>query len=227
MLGLAAAAAAAPALLVPAAPAEAQARRDWTRNVVRTAEGGFRMGNPAAAVKLVEYGSITCPHCAQFSADASVALRSRYVRSGRVSFEYRPYMIFPTDPGAFMLLDCLGPAGFFPAAEQLYAEQATWSARFRSLPQAEVQRIRALPPLAQAAAIARSAGVDRYFRARGMTARQVDSCLADQAGLDRLVEATRRAGAIGVAGTPTFFINGLSVGTQDWTRLEPMLAADE
>ncbi|HEX2762279.1 MAG TPA: thioredoxin domain-containing protein, partial [Allosphingosinicella sp.] len=41
--------------------------RDWTRTVVATPEGGFRMGNPAARVKLVEYGSLTCGHCAAFS----------------------------------------------------------------------------------------------------------------------------------------------------------------
>lgn len=224
---LAAVAAAAPALLMPAAPAEAQAKRDWSRTAVRTAEGGYRMGNPAATVRLVEYGSITCPHCARFAADSSASLRSRHIRSGRVSFEYRPYLIFPTDPGAFMLLDCLPPGQFFATAERLYAEQPVWSARFRALPQAEVRRIRALGPLQQAGAIAKAAGIDGYFRARGMTARQVDACLADQSRLDRLVAATRRAGALGVQGTPTFFINGLAVGAQDWSALEPMLGEDE
>lgn len=224
LAALAAAAAALPAALVPAQPAAAQANRDWTRTVVRTPDGGFRMGNPNSAVKLIEYGSITCPHCAQFSAEASAALRSRYIRSGRVSFEYRPYLIFPTDPGTFMLLNCLGPAGFFPTAEQLYAEQASWSARFRGLPRAEVERIRALPPLEQSAAIARAAGIDQYFRRRGMTAARVDACLADQAGLDRLVEINRRAEQLGVRGTPSFLLNGRLIGPQEWSTLEPMLA---
>lgn len=224
LAALTSAAAALPALLAPSAPAAAQASRDWTRSVVRTPYGGYLMGNPAAATRVVEYGSITCPHCARFSADASAALRSRYIRSGRVSFEYRPYLIFPTDPGAFMLLDCLGPNGFFPAAEELYAEQATWSGRFRELPQAEVQRIRALPPIEQTAAIARAAGIDQYFRRRGMTAAQVNACLADGAGLDRLIEVTNHARAHGVASTPSFFLNDRSIGAQDWSSLEPMLA---
>lgn len=224
LTALAATAAAASAAFAPVAPAAAQTQRDWTRTVVRTPEGGFRMGNPNAAVKLVEFGSIACPHCAHFSADAAAALRSRYVRSGRVSFEYRPFVIFPTDPGAFMLLDCLGPSGFFPTAEQLYGAQAAWSARFRSLPDGEVERLAALPALEQAAALARAAGLDQYFRDRGMSAAQVDACLADQARLDRIAEATRRASAAGVQGTPSFMINGRLVGSQDWSTLEPMLA---
>ena len=217
------AAAAVPVLVAPAHPAEAQAQRDWSRTVALTPEGGVRMGNPEAGLKLVEYGSITCPHCAQFSADSAAALRSRYVRSGRVSFEYRPYLIFPTDPGAFLLLGCLGPAGFFPAAEQLYAEQVAWSGRFSSLPRAERERIRALPPLEQTAAIVRAAGIDRYFLSRGMSQARIDACLADELALDRLADITERAGAIGVQGTPTFLLNGRLIGGQEWSTLEPML----
>ena len=216
------AAAAVPAVTSPH-PAEAQAR-DWSRTVAVTPEGGFRMGNPEASLKLVEYGSITCPHCAQFSADSSAALRSSYVRSGRVSFEYRPYLIFPTDPGAFLLLSCLGPGGFFPAAEQLYAEQAAWSDRFRALPRAELQRIRALPPIEQTAAIVRAAGIDQYFLDRGMSAARIDACLADRSALDRLVAITERAGTLGVQGTPTLLTNGRLVGAQEWSTPEPMLA---
>src|SRR5919112_206229 len=92
----------------PAQPRAAQAQRDWTRIVVATPQGVFRMGNPAATVRLVEYGSITCPHCAAFEAEGGATLRNQYVRSGRVSWEYRPFMLFPTDPGVFMLLRCQG-----------------------------------------------------------------------------------------------------------------------
>src|SRR5436309_16013442 len=90
------------ALAVLAAPALASAapqrghappavHRDWSLVAVRTPEGGVRIGNPAAPVKLVEYGSITCPHCAAFSAEAAAALRASYVGPGRVSWEYRHY----------------------------------------------------------------------------------------------------------------------------------------
>jgi protein-disulfide isomerase len=200
------------------------AHRDWSQVVVRTPEGGVRIGNPAAPVKAIEYGSITCPHCAVFSNESALALRSRHVRSGRVSWEYRPYLIFPTDPGLFMLLNCLGPARFFPATEQLYATQRDWVARIRALPAGEYERMQGLSPIEQSSALVRAAGLDRFFRARGLSEAQINACLADRAAMERLIAISRRANELGVTGTPTFFINGRSVGTQDWARLEPMLA---
>jgi protein-disulfide isomerase len=201
------------------------AQRDWSQIAVRTPEGGVRIGNPAAAVKLVEYGSITCPHCAAFSREASAALRTRYVRSGRVSWEYRPYLIFPTDPGVFLLLSCLAPSRFFPAVEQLYATQPAWVGRVQALPPAQRQQFQSLAPNQQAAALVRATGLEGFFGARGMSAPQINACLANRAGIERLAAISRHANELDVYGTPIFFINGRSVGTQDWARLEPMLTA--
>ena len=211
----------------PAAPQRARAavHRDWNLVAVRTPEGGVRIGNPAAPIKLVEYGSITCPHCAAFSAEATAILRASQVRSGRLSWEYRPYLIFPTDPAAFMLLSCLPPSRFFPAAEQLYASQRSWFGRVQALPPAELQRLQALPPIQMSAGMIHAAGLDAFFRAQGLSQAQVNACLANRAGLDRLVAISRHANELGVEGTPSFFINGRSVGTQDWARLQPMLTA--
>ena len=208
----------------PAQRRAAVAQRDWSQIAVRTPEGGVRIGNPDAPVKLVEYGSITCPHCAEFSAEAAMALRTRHVRSGRVSWEYRPFLIFPTDPGLFILLNCLSPSRFFPATEQLYATQRAWVGRVQALPQAQLQQIASMPPSQQAAALAHATGLDPFFRARGLTAPQINACLANRAGVDRLVAISRHAGELGVGGTPTFLINGRLVGSLDWARLEPMLS---
>src|SRR3954469_1111222 len=120
------------------------AQRDWSLVATRTPEGGVRIGNPAAPMKLVEYGSISCPHCAAFSGEAAAALRTRYVRTGRASWEYRPYLIFPTDPGLFMLLSCLAPARFFPATEALYATQSQWYGRVQALPADQLQTIQSM-----------------------------------------------------------------------------------
>jgi protein-disulfide isomerase len=201
------------------------AHRDWSLVTMRTPEGGVRIGNPAAPVKLIEYGSITCPHCAAFSAEAGPALRAGQVRAGRLSWEYRPYLIFPTDPAIFMLLNCLPPTRFFPAAEALYASQRQWFGRVQALPPAELQRLQALPPIQMSAAMVRAAGLDAFFRARGLSAAQINACLANGAALQRLVGITRHANELGLEGTPSFFINGRSVGTPDWARLQPMLTA--
>src|SRR5205085_7269252 len=73
-----------PAAAVP----QKRAAADWTKTVIATPEGGFRMGNPRAKVRLVEYGSLTCPHCRHFAATATGPLKA-YVKSGRLSFDYR------------------------------------------------------------------------------------------------------------------------------------------
>ena len=197
---------------------------DWREVVTATPEGGFRMGNPNAPVKLVEYASITCHVCADFSEQGGAALRDQYVRSGQVSWEYRPYMIFPTDPGIFMLLRCLGPQAFFRVSEQLYADHATWSARLQTIPAEQARQMEAMPPAQQAALLIRATQLDQFFRQRGLPETRMNACLADPNNLQQLGEITRRAGAEdGVGGTPTFIINGEKTQAGNWAQLEPLL----
>ena len=197
---------------------------DWTEVVSATPEGGFRMGNPDAPVKLVEYASPTCPYCAAFAREGVPTLRDRYVRSGQVSWEFRTYMNHPTDPGISLLLHCRGAGPFFQLAEQLYATQDAWVARLQALPPAEQQRIQSAPPAQAAAELMRAAGLDEFFRQRGMPQSRIDSCLADQAGLARLAEINARGERDGITGTPNFLINGVLVaGASSWAQLEPRL----
>ena len=208
--------------------------QDWTQTVEETPEGGYRMGNPNAPVKLLEYASISCPHCAEFTAEGSEQLRERYVKSGQVSWEYRPFLLFPTDPGVFMLLRCQGPQAFFRLADQLYATQRDWLGRTQTLGQAELARLQALSPQQQAGELAKAIGVDQFFRQRGMPQARIDQCLADQAGLTRLAEIQQHGSREdNVTGTPTFFLNGQKLdGVGYWNRpgnaeqsLEPKLRA--
>ena len=87
--------------LAPAAsaPPRKAAAADWTRTVAMTPAGGFRMGNPAAKATLIEYGSLTCPHCGHFAAEATPEIRS-LVRSGELSFEYRSFVLNAPDVAA-------------------------------------------------------------------------------------------------------------------------------
>ncbi len=81
--------------------------------MARTPEGGFRMGNPAASVKLIEYFSTTCPHCAHFAAEGTPVLVRNYVRTGRVSLEYRNYVLNGLDVAASFISRCAAPRGLF------------------------------------------------------------------------------------------------------------------
>jgi protein-disulfide isomerase len=198
---------------------------DWTQTVTETPDGGYRMGNPNAPVKLVEFASITCPHCGEFAEAGTAPLRDKYVKSGQVSWEYRPFMIFPTDPGVFQLLRCQGAQPFFTAIEQLYADQHNWAGRLQSLTQDQAQQIQSLPPTARSRAFVQAVGLEDFFRQRGMPQARIESCLADTSGLDRLTEITRKAGdEHEITGTPTFMINGevsRDIGTPPfWPQLE-------
>ncbi|MEA3051931.1 MAG: hypothetical protein QOG72_834 [Sphingomonadales bacterium] len=199
---------------------------DWTQTVARTAEGGFRMGNPNAPVKLVEYGSLSCPHCAEFEERGAPQLRDKYVKSGQVSWEFRTYLLFPTDPGVSMLLHCQGPDAFFPLVEQLYADQAGWMGRIQQLPRDQQEAIQSMPPRDAAALVVRAGGLDEFFRQRGMPGSRIQSCLADPAGVETIASIKQRGDEEGVNGTPSFFINGKRYeGPANWAGLEPELRA--
>ncbi len=197
---------------------------DWTQVVATTPEGGFRMGNPEAPVKLVEYGSLSCPHCAEFEEQGVPTLRETYVKSGQVSWEFRTYLLFPTDPGISLLLNCQSADAFFPAVEQLYKDQRNWMTRIQQMPPDQLQALGSMSPRDGAATVVRVAGFDEFFRQRGMPQAQIQSCLADPAGLEKVAEIKRKGDEAGVNGTPSFFINGKVIeNAANWRGLEPAL----
>lgn len=198
---------------------------NWTEIVTETPEGGYRMGNPDAPVKLLEYASISCPACANFSNTAHDELTERYVKSGQVSWEYRPFMVSPTDPGVFQLLRCQGAQPFFALTEQLYASQSEWLGRLRQLSESQMTALSNMPPQQQAGELAKAIGMDQFFRQRGMPQARVDQCLSDASGLQRLAEIQNVGIRDGVSGTPTFMINGTPAEVISWPELEPKLRA--
>jgi protein-disulfide isomerase len=227
-LGVLLAAVGAATLALPAADAAparraAPAARDWARTVVATPEGGFRMGNPSARVKLVEYGSLTCGHCAAFARDGMAGLVGRYVRSGKVSYEYRNYILNGLDIAASLVARCGGPARFFPVADKLYATQRQWMGRVSALTPAQKAQLNALPEAQRLPRLAEVVGLLQLGAQHGIAPGQAKGCLADQAGLDRLGKMAQAAETLGVGGTPTFLLNGANIGTHTWGTLEPIL----
>ena len=216
------AAAAALLMVSPAAAAPQKKATDWTRTVAATPDGGFRMGNPHAKVKLVEYGSLTCPHCRLFAQTAAVPLKA-YVKSGRVSFEYRNFILNGIDVAASLVARCGGTSRFFPMVDKLYATQDEWVGRISNLPEAEKERIRALSDGQRLVRLAEAGGIQKLAANYGLPVAQANKCLADQAGMDRLGSIYETAHTLGVQGTPTFFVNGAKVDAGDWPSLEPYL----
>jgi protein-disulfide isomerase len=209
---------------VAAAPArKAPAKADWSRTVVMTAEGGFRMGNPAARVKLVEYASLTCGHCAAFAKVGMPSLVGGYVRSGKVSYEFRNYLLNGLDVAATLVARCGGPSRFFQVADRLYATQDQWKGRVSHLTDAQKQALNALPEDQRLGRLAELAGILQLAAQHGVAAARSKSCLNDKVAFDALGKMNEAAGTLGVQGTPTFFLNGANIGPQTWATLEPIL----
>ena len=215
----------APAVL-PAAPAAAQAQRDWTQVVARTPEGGFRMGNPDAPVKLVEYLSLTCPHCAHFAEEGAPSLIRNHVRSGRVSLEYRNFVLNAYDLAATFLSRCAAPQDYFALNHAILAGQAQWMGRVEALSAAQRGQLQGLTPIQGMQRIVALTGLDAIAARHGISAADARACLADQAALDRIIEMREAGSRLGVDGTPSFSINGrLAAEVHDWASLEPLLRA--
>jgi protein-disulfide isomerase len=201
------------------------AGQDWAEQVIQTPQGGFLVGNPDAPVKLVEYASLTCPHCRDFTAAAADPLRDKYVKTGQVSWEFRNFVLNPLDVAATLLVRCQGPGPYFKLSEQVYADQDNWVKTFNDAGEAELQRISTLPEDQQFVALAKAAGLDQFFRVRGLPEAKANACLTDKAALQQIV-ALRDMGANQdkVTGTPSFLINGeLQENVFDWATLEPKL----
>jgi protein-disulfide isomerase len=197
---------------------------DWSQTVTQTPDGGFMMGNPNAPVKLVEFASMTCHVCQEFSEQGEPALIQNYVKTGRVSFELRNYIRDSADLGAALLARCGGPTPFFKLTEQMFAAQEEWLGKLRQMSPADQQRLAGLPPQQQVAALAQQAGLVDFVRVRGVPAEKAQACLADQQALQRLVDMTNKANELQLPGTPTFLINGEMVeNAASWAALEPKL----
>ena len=210
---------------VTAAPVPAPNNGDWSTIVTKSAEGGFVMGNPNAKVKLVEFGSLTCPHCAEFEHQGAQALIDNYVKKGLVSWEFRNYVRDPFDMTATLLSRCGGEASFFGLTRNLFADQKDWIGKVQAADQATIQNLQTMSPAQQFSAIADLAGLKQYASMRGVPRAKADQCLANEAEINKLVQMNTDAGTTyNIPGTPSFLINGSLVEqTATWEKLEPAI----
>lgn len=201
------------------------AGQQWVDIVERTAEGGFRMGNPDAPVKVVEFASRTCPACAQFSAMSKDQVRT-YVATGKVSFEYRDFVRNGADLAGALLVQCAGTGPYFALTEQMFAEQAATLDRLQALPESFYAGMEGMTPGQQAARMAEGAGYIDFVKARGVSEAQARECLADANAGEALSKATAAAvEQYNVPGTPSFLVNGTLVNGSGWPALEEAIKA--
>jgi protein-disulfide isomerase len=147
--------------------------------------GDAWLGSDKAPVTIIEYASMTCPHCAHFSTTTFPELQKRYIDTGKVHFTLRTFPLDPLAAAGFMLAICAGKDKYMPIAETLFAKQADWIVK------------EPLPPLQEIA---------KQF---GFTEDSFKQCLANQKVLDGIQTVRDHAvEKLGVNSTPTFFING-------------------
>lgn len=215
----------APAAPVAAAPAPAGQK--WVDVVTRTPEGGFRMGNPDAPVKLVEFGSRTCHICKAFEEEGFAPLTKNYVATGKVSFEFRDFLRNGLDLSAALLGQCNGPGPFFPILAQTFAAQPEILAKAEKLPQSFYTDLAAKPPAEQPMAFAETMGFIDFAKQRGIPEAKARQCLADTKAAEAIAKSTENASRqYNIPGTPTFLINGKVIdNTVNWQQVEAALKA--
>jgi protein-disulfide isomerase len=146
------------------------------------------MGPADAKVTIVEYASMTCPHCAQFHNTILPGLKTKYVDTGKIRFIFREFPLEDFAAAASMLARCSGGEKTYPLIGILFAKQDQW---------------------AGAAASARVTKLFEIAKQAGFTQESFDKCLTDQKLLDQINAVRDKAGEkFGVTSTPTFFING-------------------
>lgn len=200
----------------------------WS-DVVNATSAGFMVGNPNAKVKLVEIGSLSCPHCKAFDDEGVPTLLSKYVKSGDVSWEFRPYVIHgPIDMAANLIVRCNGLKTFFPLTQALYKDQSVWMGKVEAAPQDKLQQIQNLPTNQVFVQMANFLGLQDWAAARGLPQAKSNQCLSDQKMIDREVQLTADVATQypDFQGTPSFIINGTMLkDTASWDKLQPQLDA--
>ncbi len=215
----------------PVQNVERPASGDWSEAVTLTNEGGFVMGNPNARVKLVEFGSMTCPGCAAFDETAMPVLTGKYVKSGDVSFEFRNFVRDPYDITAALIARCNGASTFFPLTRAMFESQAEWTGKLQQVPPEQMQSLQTMPPEQQFATIAKWTGLQQFAAMRGVPSAKSSQCLTDQAEINRLVQMNSDASSqYDVPGTPSFLLNGKLVemqpGAAIWPQLETKIRSE-
>ena len=163
--------------------------------------GEQALGAADAPVTMIEYASLTCPHCARFAREAFPRLDSQYIRTGKVRFILREFPFDALAAGAFALARCVDKDKYFSVVDRLFQSQTTWM----------VER-----PVGPLRAV---------FADFGLTETAFDACLQDQRLADGVMWVRdRAAGEFKVSATPTFFINRkMYVGGMSFDDLEKII----
>jgi protein-disulfide isomerase len=160
-----------------------------------------------AKVKIVEYASFTCPHCATFHDQVFKTLKTDYIDTGKVLFEYREVYFDRYGLWAAMIARCGGDLRYFGISDILFDTQQDWAAS--EDPNVVVENLKK---------IGRTAGMDDVT---------LDACMADGANAEALVaHFEKNMEADAVEGTPTIFVNGVKHPNMTYPELKAIIETE-
>ena len=160
------------------------------------------LGDEKASVTVIEYASMTCPHCAHFALTTFPQLKEKYIDTGKIKYILREFPFDPIAAGAFMLARCAGGKDkYYAMVDLLFRTQATWAVD---------------KPLQPLLATVKQAG---------FTEDSFKACLSNQKVLEGIEWVRDRAAKqFKVASTPTFFINGqMTVGAVSFEDMQKLI----
>ena len=195
------------AMIALAAAATAAMTPALAQEAATEAPGDFSLGSPDAPVKVVEYASFTCPHCATFHANVFKKLKTDYIDTGKVRFILREVYFDRYGLWAAMVARCGGDMRYFGIHDMLFDQQQDWATI-----QDPMQVVNKLKT------IGLTAGLDQA---------SLDACLNDQAKAEALIKQSEtNMAADGVTGTPTIFVNETKHSNMGWDEFKAILDAE-
>jgi protein-disulfide isomerase len=173
----------------------------------QAAPGDMTLGNPNAKVKVVEYASLSCSHCAAFNETVFPAFKAKYIDTGRVHYTFREFLTEPANIAAagYLMARCAGPGKYFTVVDAVFRSQPRWN---------DAPSVKPI-------------FVD-IAKANGLSEAQFEACMGDKAAIAALTERVRKAvDDDKIHATPTFVINGKTVkeGGMTLAELDAAIAA--
>jgi protein-disulfide isomerase len=161
------------------------------------------LGQPGAPITIIEYASLSCPHCAHFAKDVLPKLKEKWIDTGKAKLILRAFPLDEPALRAAMVAQCAPPDRYYPLVEMFFETQDKWV-------------------LAKDA----RAALGRLALLAGIGKKEFDSCVDNKALEDAVTQSRLTASTqLGVNATPTFFINGKKFeGEPSFEAMDQMLS---